>query len=276
MGFRLDGVGLTHANGFTALADVSLAAARGERIAVIGPSGAGKTTLLRLLGAALRPTDGVLSLLDADPWALPAGELRGLRARIGVVHQAPPLPQRQRVVTAVLAGRLGQWPLWRSVASLVYPLDIAGARAALTRLDLGDRLFERCDRISGGQLQRVGIARVLYQQPNLVLADEPVSALDPALARQAVRVLVQDATARSATLVASLHAVDLALAEFPRVVGVRDGRIAFDLPTTEVSETRLRELYASEGAELPTLANEARFAAHAVDTPPPVTGARCR
>ncbi len=276
MGFRLDGVGLTHANGFTALADVSLAATRGERIAVIGPSGAGKTTLLRLLGAALRPTSGSLSLLDADPWALPAGELRGLRARIGVVHQAPPLPQRQRVVTAVLAGRLGQWPLWRSVASLVYPLDIAGARAALARLDLGDRLFDRCDRISGGQLQRVGIARVLYQQPDLVLADEPVSALDPALARQAVRVLVQDATARNATLVASLHAVDLALAEFPRVVGVRDGRIAFDLPATDVSEARLRELYASEGAELPTLANEARFAAHAVDTPPPVTGARCR
>ncbi len=276
MGFRLDGVGLTHANGFAALADVSLAAARGERIAVIGPSGAGKTTLLRLLGAALRPTDGVLSLLDAAPWALPAGELRGLRARIGVVHQAPPLPQRQRVVTAVLAGRLGQWPLWRSVASLLYPLDIAGARAALARLDLGDRLFDRCDRISGGQLQRVGIARVLYQQPDLVLADEPVSALDPALARQAVRVLVQDATARNATLVASLHAVDLALAEFPRVVGVRDGRIAFDLPATDVSEARLRELYASEGAELPTLANEARFAAHAVDTPPPVTGARCR
>lgn len=276
MGFRLDGVGLTHANGFTALADVTLAAARGERIAVIGPSGAGKTTLLRLLGAALRPTDGVLSLLDAAPWALPAGALRGLRARIGVVHQAPPLPQRQRVVTAVLAGRLGQWPLWRSVASLLYPLDIAGARAALARLDLGDRLFDRCDRISGGQLQRVGIARVLYQQPDLVLADEPVSALDPALARQAVRVLVQDATARNATLVASLHAVDLALAEFPRVVGVRDGRIAFDLPATDVSEARLRELYASEGAELPTLANEARFAAHAVDTPPPVTGARCR
>ena len=276
MGFRLDGVRLSHANGFTALADVSLAAARGERIAVIGPSGAGKTTLLRLLGAALRPSSGALSLLDADPWVMPAAELRQLRARIGVVHQAPPLPQRQRVVTAVLAGRLGQWPLWRSVASLVYPLDIAGARAALARLDLGDRLFERCDRISGGQLQRVGIARVLYQQPDLVLADEPVSALDPALARQAVRVLVQDATARNATLVASLHAVDLALAEFPRVVGVRDGRIAFDLPASDVSEARLRELYASEGAELPTLANEARFAAHAVDAPPPVTGARCR
>ncbi len=276
MGFRLDGVGLTHANGFTALADVTLAAARGERIAVIGPSGAGKTTLLRLLGAALRPSAGSVLLLDADPWTLPADELRRLRACIGVVHQAPPLPQRQRVVTAVLAGRLGQWPLWKSLASLVYPLDIAGARAALARLDLGDRLFDRCDRISGGQLQRVGIARVLYQQPDLILADEPVSALDPALARQTVRVLGEDATARGATLVASLHAVDLALAEFPRVVGVRDGRIAFDLPAADVSEAQLRELYAAEGAELPTLANEARFTAHVVDAQAPVTSARCR
>ena len=276
MSFHLDSVSLTHANGFTALADVSLVAARGERIAVIGPSGAGKTTLLRLLGAALRPSAGSVLLLDADPWTLPADELRRLRACIGVVHQAPPLPQRQRVVTAVLAGRLGQWPLWKSLASLVYPLDIAGARAALARLDLGDRLFDRCDRISGGQLQRVGIARVLYQQPDLILADEPVSALDPTLAQQTVRVLGEDATARGATLVASLHAVDLALAEFPRVVGVRDGRIAFDLPAADVSEAQLRELYAAEGAELPTLANEARFAAHAVDAQVPLSGARCR
>lgn len=276
MSFRLDQVSLTHANGFTALADVSFSATRGERIAVIGPSGAGKTTLLRLLGAALRPTSGTLSLLDADPWQLSAAALRQLRTRIGVVHQAPPLPQRQRVVTAVLAGRLGQWPLWKSLASLVYPLDIAGARAALARLDLGDRLFDRCDRISGGQLQRVGVARVLYQQPDLILADEPVSALDPTLAQQTVRMLAQDAAARGATLVASLHAVDLALAEFPRIVGVRDGRIAFDLPSVQVSETQLRELYASEGTDLPTLATEARFAAHAVDAQPPLTGARCR
>ena len=268
MGFRLDGVGLTHANGFNGACRRVARRCAGERIAVIGPSGAGKTTLLRLLGAALRPTEGVLSLLDAAPWTLPGGELRGLRARIGVVHQAPPLPPRQRVVTAVLAGRLGQWPCGgnRRLARL----SARHCRRACRpdALDLGDRLFERCDRISGGQLQRVGIARVLYQQPDLVLADEPVSALDPALARQAVRVLVQDATARNATLVASLHAVDLALAEFPRVVGVRDGRIAFDLPATDVSEARLRELYASEGAELPTLANEARFAAHAVDAQP--------
>ena len=159
---------------------------------------------------------------------------------------------------------------------MFYPIDIAGARAALARLDLGDRLFERCDHISGGQLQRVGLARVLYQQPDLVLADEPVSALDPALALQTVRALLADAEARGATLVASLHAVDLALSEFPRIVGVKDGRIAFDLPAAEVSEALLRELYASEGSELPTLANEPRFAAHAIEVDPAARGTRCR
>ncbi|HEX5802711.1 MAG TPA: ATP-binding cassette domain-containing protein [Azospira sp.] len=275
MSFRLDQVALTHANGFVALSGISLAVAAGERIAVIGPSGAGKTTLLRLLGAALRPSAGGIELLGAAPWALAAGELRRLRARIGVVHQAPPLPQRQRVVTAVLAGRLGRWPLWKSLASLLYPLDIAGARAALARLDLGERLFDRCDRISGGQLQRVGIARVLYQQPELILADEPVSALDPTLARQTVRVLTAEAAARGATLVASLHAVDLALAEFPRIVGVKDGRIAFDLPAAAVGETLLRELYAAEGSELPMLADEPRFAAHTVDAGVARRGACC-
>lgn len=266
--FALHNVSLTHANGFVALRDITLAARAGEAIAVVGPSGAGKTTLLRLLGAALRPdvqpTGGSLELLDRDPWSLSAGELRRLRSRIGVAHQAPPLPPRQRVVTAVLAGRLGQWPAWKGLASLLYPVDIAGAQAALARLDLAERVFDRCDRLSGGQLQRVGLARVLYQQPELILADEPVSALDPALARQTLQVLCAEAAARGATLVASLHAVDLALSLFPRIVGVRDGRIAFDRPAAEVDDALLRELYATEGGTLPTLEHEPLFAAHTV------------
>jgi phosphonate transport system ATP-binding protein len=278
MSFRLDQVSLTHANGFVALSGITLEASPGERIAVIGPSGAGKTTLLRLLGAALRPSAGGLAILGADPWTLSEHELRMLRTRIGVVHQAPPLPQRQRVVTAVLAGRLGQWPLWKSLASLVYPIDIAGAREVLARLEVGDRLFDRCDRLSGGQLQRVSLARTLYQRPDLILADEPVSALDPTLARQAVRTLLADAGARGATLVASLHAVDLALSEFPRIVGIRDGCIAFDLPAAEVSEPLLRELYAAEcpgSAALPTLANTPHFDARPVDVPGASPGACC-
>ena len=163
------------------------------------------------------------------------------------MHQAPPIPARQRAVTAVLAGRLGRWPAWKALASLFYPQDIAGARTALARVDLADKLFQRCDRLSGGQLQRVGIARVLYQQPELILADEPVSALDPALARATIGLLVDEARSRGATLVASLHAVDLALEHFPRIVGVRAGRIAFDRPAAEVTPQMLDALYA--GAE---------------------------
>ncbi len=283
MSFALHGVGLTHANGFVALAGITLHAAKGEHIALIGPSGAGKTSLISLLGTALAPTEGVLEVLNfgqnfrftvaATPSFLRKNDIKALRARIGTVHQAPPIPGRQRVVTAVLAGKLGQWPAWKSLASLIYPLDIPGARAALARVDLADKLFARCDQLSGGQLQRVGIARVLYQQPELILADEPVSALDPTLALATIRLLIAEAEARGATLVASLHAVDLALGCFPRIVGIKAGRIAFDLPAAEVSEALLHELYASEGQALPTQSGEPRF------TPPaainPVARAAC-
>ena len=172
MGFQLGNVVLTYANGQRALSRITLGAGRGERVAVIGPSGAGKTSLLRLLGAALRPDDGSIEVLGQGPWRLSARALRRLRSRIGVVYQKPPLPGRQRAITAILAGRLGSWPWWKAIGSLLYPADIPGAEAQLARLDLADRLFERCDRLSGGQLQRVGVARVLYQQPELILADD--------------------------------------------------------------------------------------------------------
>lgn len=234
-----------------ALAGVDLEVQRGERVAVIGPSGAGKTSLLRVMGLALRPTGGRLVLGDGDPWRRPARELHEIRRRIGTIHQVPPLPPRQRLVTAVLAGRLGAWGLWKGLASLVYPADIAGARAALARLDLAERLFDRCDRLSGGQLQRVGVARVLYQRPELILADEPVSSLDPQLADQTVGELNREAQARGVTLVASLHAVDLALKWFPRIVGLRDGVVAFDEPPVRVTDAMLHELYATESAVIP-------------------------
>lgn len=248
---RIDDGELVHPNGHRALRAVTLGLGAGERAAVIGPSGAGKTTLVRVLGTSLRPTQGRLALGGVDPWQLGAAALRRLRSSIGVVHQSPPIPPRLRVVTAVLAGRLGTRPAWQSLASLLAPVDAAGARAALERLDLGERVFDRCDRLSGGQLQRVGIARVLYQQPALILADEPVSALDPTLADASVGALVAESEQRGATLVASLHAVDLALKWFPRLIGMRGGEIVFDRPTAAVTSTMLHDLYATEGRVLP-------------------------
>jgi phosphonate transport system ATP-binding protein len=273
--FALAGVGLIHAGGFVALEDITLEAARGERIALIGPSGAGKTSLLSVIGSALPPTAGQATVLEHPLAGLSARELRALRARIGSVYQAPPLPGRQRVVTATLAGRLGQWPVWKALASLLYPLDLPGAGAALARVDLADKCFARCDQLSGGQLQRVGIARVLYQQAELILADEPVSALDPALALATIRLLVSEAERSGATLVASLHAVDLALGNFSRIVGIKGGRIVFDLSANEVDTALLHELYASEGQELPTLANEARYNPQAATSEPATRAACC-
>ena len=251
MSVGFDRVGLIHANGHRALRGVSFALTAGERVAVIGPSGAGKTSLLRIAACALRPGEGRVEVLGRNPWQLGSGALKQLRARIGVIHQAPPIPPRLRVVTAVLAGRLGVWSTRRALLSLAYPSDIAGARDALARLDLADRLFDRCDRLSGGELQRVGIARTLYQQPPLLIADEPVSALDPALSEVAVGQLVAQAERSGATLLASLHAVDLALKWFPRIVGLRAGELVFDLPAAQVDTAMLHALYATEGASLP-------------------------
>lgn len=246
MSLRLHGVGLTHANGQVALSEIDLTIQRGERVAIIGPSGAGKTSLLRLLATSLAPSVGELSLLGQQPWQLSARKRQQLRARIGLIHQAPPLPPRQRVITAVLAGKLGQWSLGKSLLNLLHPVDMPGAQAALARLDLAEKLFECCDQLSGGQLQRVGIARVLYQAPELILADEPVSAMDPVLAGHTLSVLNQEASARGITLLASLHAVELALAHFPRIIGVREGRIVFDLPPSAISPSALDGLYANE------------------------------
>ncbi|MDH5855918.1 phosphonate ABC transporter ATP-binding protein [Lampropedia aestuarii] len=250
MGFSLQGLGVTHANGFVALSGIKLQARQGDSIALIGPSGAGKTTLLNVIGTAQVPTSGRVQVLDQlVDTGMPAAALRRLRARIGFVYQAPPIPPRQRVVTAVLAGKLGQWPAWKSVVSLLYPQDAAGAQQALARVHLGDKLFVHCDQLSGGQLQRVAIARVLYQEAQLIVADEPVSALDPILALDTVELLVKEAKARNATLVASLHTVELARRCFERLIGIRAGRIVFDLPANAVSEQQLQALYATEPLE---------------------------
>ncbi len=233
-----------------ALHAISLQVAAGEQMAVIGPSGAGKTTLLQVMACSLRPPEGRLALDGVDPWRLPRSALQRLRGRLFMAPQTPPLPPRQRVVTAVLAGALPAMGLWASLRSLAYPTDIAGAFDALGHFDLGDKLFDRVDRLSGGERQRVGLARALMAPASLWLIDEPLSALDPTRALQATTALVDAARVRQATLVATLHQVDMALAYFPRIVGLRDGVLVFDLPTAQVTPDRLARLYAQHEDEL--------------------------
>ena len=237
-----------------ALHGVSLQLDAGEQLAIIGPSGAGKTTLLHLLACALKHSAGQMLLDGHDPWRLSRSALQKQRSALFLAPQVPPLPPRQRVVTAVLAGRLPHEGLWTSLRSLFYPVDIHLAEQALAGFDLADKLFERVDRLSGGERQRVGLARALVSQASLLLVDEPLSALDPTRSVYAIQTLTQAARARGATLVATLHHVEMALAHFPRIVGLRDGALAFDLPASDVTPAHLQALYAQHLHELQGIA----------------------
>jgi phosphonate transport system ATP-binding protein len=233
-----------------ALQPITLTIEAGEQVAVIGPSGAGKTTLLHLMACALAPASGSIQLDSCDPWQLSKSALQQLRGDLFLAPQVPPLPPRQRVITSVLAGQLPRMGFWTSIRSLFYPTDIPAAQQALAQFDLADKLFERVDRLSGGERQRVGLARGLVSNSKLWLIDEPLSALDPTRAEQAIQTLTQSASQRGVTLVATLHHVQMALAHFPRIIGLKNGELAFDLPTHEVTPERLKDLYAQHLDEL--------------------------
>ena len=256
-----------------ALQPLDLQVRAGEQVAVIGASGAGKTTLLQVLALAMPPAAGTLQIDGQNPWALPRRLLQRLRGQLFLAPQVPPLPPRQRVVTSVLAGRLPAMGLWASLRSLFYPHDIPAAHAALQHFDLADKLFERVDRLSGGERQRVGLARALVAPARLWLVDEPLSALDPTRATQAVVALVQGAQQRGVTLVATLHQVDMALAHFPRIVGLREGRVMFDLPAAQVTRDKLQRLYAQHEDELD---GPAPAPAEDAPTPPAPVVMHCR
>lgn len=235
--------------GAIALKPLSLAIAAGEQVAVIGPSGAGKTTLLYALACSLKPAAGTLALDGIDPWSLSVRDLQKLRGRLFLAPQSPPLPPRQRVITAVLAARLPAQSLFASLRSLFYPTHIAEADAALARFDLAGKLWDRVDRLSGGERQRVGLSRALVSPASLWLIDEPLSSLDPSRAALAVETLTRAAQDHGATLVTTLHQVDVAK-RFPRVIGLREGELQFDLPSAEVTREQLAALYAQHEDEL--------------------------
>jgi phosphonate transport system ATP-binding protein len=246
--FKLEQLTVRHLAGGKAvvLHALDLVVAQGEQLAIIGPSGAGKTTLLNTLACAHRPAAGRFALFGADPWTLSAGARHQLRARLFLAPQTPPLPPRQRVVNAVLAARLPHMSLWQAFTSLLTPSDPDAAFDVLARFGLGDKLYARVDRLSGGERQRCALARLLLSSAQVFLVDEPLSALDPTLAHMTLAALQQEASARGATLVCSLHQVDIARAHFPRIVGLRDGRVVFDAPREQVSDAMIAALYQNE------------------------------
>ena len=236
--------------GSAALRGLSLNISSGEHVAIIGPSGAGKTTLLHTLACALKPLTGELTVGTQQPWLLSTHDLQALRGTLFLAPQVPPLPPRQRVVTAVSAALLPQMSTWQALKNLFVASHAPAAHKALAAFDLVDKLFERVDRLSGGERQRVGLARCIASQAQLLLVDEPLSALDPMRAKQALATLTQAATERGATLVCSLHQVDAALAQFPRIIGLRGGELAFDLPAVQVTPAVLQALYGDALHEL--------------------------
>lgn len=230
--------------GTLALREVSLSVAAGERVALLGSSGAGKSTLLAVVNALLSASSGEVQVLGtrlSSLSSLSVGELRRLRMRIGSMHQHLDLVGPLRVVHNVNAGQLGSWSLPRAAWSLVRPNGVAEATTVLERVGLADRIFDRTDELSGGQLQRVALARVLLQDPDLILADEPVSSLDPALASQVMQLLTDLAGDR--TVLASLHNPELAKLHFDRVVGLSHGEVVFDVDSDALTEEALRALY---------------------------------
>ncbi|SFT82994.1 phosphonate transport system ATP-binding protein [Geodermatophilus amargosae] len=213
-----------------------------ERVAVVGASGAGKSTLLAVANGAVPPSSGSVEVLGQDPAVLRGPALRRLRARVGTVHQHLELVGPLRVVHNVNAGRLGSWSAARAAWSLVRPQGLPEVLGALERVGLADRVFDRTDTLSGGQRQRVAVARLLLQDPELVLADEPASALDPVLAGRVLELLAGPAS-RDGALLAALHDPALALRHCDRVVGLSAGRVVLDAPAAALTVADLAAFY---------------------------------
>ncbi len=209
---------------------ISVSVHRGEKVAITGPSGAGKTSLFRSISGFLPIFSGSITVDEVEVKGLRGRRLRKLRSRIGVISQRHDLVDRLSVHQNVMAGALGRWTTVRALRFLLRPkaAELEEAKWALSRVALERKLFSRTSDLSGGEHQRVAIARTLVQQPLLLLADEPVASLDPSLSSQILSLLCSLAHENGFTLLCSLHQVDFAYEHFDRVIRIEAGKIASD------------------------------------------------
>ena len=236
------GLGLTYPDGTRALSGVDFTVRPGEVISVIGKSGAGKSTLLRCLNGLLRATDGGV-YFRGKPVHDSAEHARKVRRHVGMIFQSFGLVPRISVLTNVLIGRSGQIPLWRGFLYMFSDAEKQLALRSLRRVEILDQWRKRPSELSGGQQQRVAIARALCQQPAVLLADEPVSSLDPATARVVLEYAVQICREDNIAMVANLHSVALAKEYGDRIVAFKGGEVVFEGGPAELSERVLKEVY---------------------------------
>jgi phosphonate transport system ATP-binding protein len=229
-----------------ALTDCSFTLYAGERVALLGPSGAGKSTLLGLLNGSLAPSSGQVTIMGQSVGGLGPRQLRRLQRLVGMVYQQHHLVGNLSVIHNVNAGHLGRWSLAKAIWSLLWPQEVATAVQALAQVGIAEKLYARTDRLSGGQQQRVALARVLVQDPAVILADEPISSVDPERSREMMDLLRHLSETTGKTLVISLHDVKFAVSHCDRILGLRQGKILFDAPTTQVTEAMMADLYQLE------------------------------
>ena len=246
---HFENVSKRYPNGFEALKHVDLSIEQGEFVAIIGLSGAGKSTLIRTINRMHDITEGRLTVDDVDVMSLQGKALRSFRRRIGMIFQSFNLITRTTVIKNVLTAFVPDMPWWRAVFGIYTKEEKLKALEALDKVGILDKAFVRADQLSGGQQQRVALARTLAQDPQIILADEPVASLDPVTAKQVMDDFRHINEDMGITILINRHHVELARQYAERVIGIRAGEVVYDGPAAKVDQAVLDSIYNVGGEE---------------------------
>ncbi|MEE1072512.1 MAG: phosphonate ABC transporter ATP-binding protein [Cellulosilyticum sp.] len=243
---KFENVSKVYPNGYKGLKNVSLEIEQGEFVAIIGLSGAGKSTLIRTINRVHDITEGTLTVDGVNVNDLKGKSLRQFRRNIGMIFQSFNLITRTTVLNNVLTSNIPDLPFWRVLLGAYPKEQKVIALEALDKVGILDKAYTRCDQLSGGQQQRVALARTLAQQPKIMLADEPVAALDPVTARQVMDDFKRINKEMNISVLINIHHVDLALEYCDRVIGIRAGEVVYDGPSKEVTQEVLDQIYCGQ------------------------------
>ena len=245
---KVERLGVRYANGHEALRHASVAVPQGELVVILGSNGCGKSTMLKAIVGLAPASGGSVRVDDVELTKLPHRQLRRARMPVAMIFQQAHLVRRRSVLANVVSGALGHHRGLGVAFGRLPKAELPHARARLEEVDMAGFAGQRAGSLSGGQAQRVSIARALAQRPRVLLADEPVASLDPEAAEDIMGLLRRLASADNLAILCVLHQPDLAMRYADRVVGLRHGKIAFDMPPSSVNDDRLAELYARDGA----------------------------